>query len=288
MKKIRKSSKSIAYFLILAIINLHFSSCSSKSDVERMSDKFSAKEVFRGIIFLDGNFAEKVPTLKSLKAQQEVMYETAMSSATRDESKSPSLFGDYGTFDEEKKAVADYFTSEIEKLSPTFFNEFQAAINSGNVENIRTQLRAAATFIETILMRSDKFAALNQWVELAKTEGGINIDNYDLTKPEEVTQYNEDVEHFAELYHPELLKPKKDTAVAVVAIVVVWVFVAVGVLAVVALAGAVAVAYYVAISLYVAIHNRVVWSKKSASTDGPDAVFLENQLIAELIAINGN
>ena len=286
MKAIRKISKAVAYILVAAIFNLHFTSCTSENDVQNMAKQFTAEEVFRGLVFLQGDFAEKVPTLKSLRAQQEVMFESAMSSANRDENKGVSLFGDYESFDAEKKAVADFFTNEIYKLNPNYFMDLKSAIDSRDVESIRSQLRAAGSLIQIVLMKSEKFSQLNALVELAKAEGGIDIANYDLSNPQEVAQYNADVENFARTYHPEFLTIEKSAAVMVVAVIVVWAFAVVGVLALVAMAGVLAVAYFIAGTIYVVMHNRVIYKSRAITQNGPTADFLENQLIAELIALN--
>src|SRR5690554_2391026 len=133
MKTIKKVRKTVAYFLTLVIIQMQFMSCTTESDVVRNAKNYSAKDVFKGVIFLEGDFVNEVPTLKNLKAQQEVMYENSLATANRIQNK-VSIFGDFENMDEEKKAIAEYFTAEIEKLNPNFFNEFQTALDSGSPE----------------------------------------------------------------------------------------------------------------------------------------------------------
>lgn len=186
---------------------------------------------------------------------------------------------------EEKKAISEYFTTEIEKLNPNFFNEFQIALDSGEPEIIRAKLRVTGEMIQTVLLRSDKMQDIAEMVELAKTEGGIDIKNYDLTNEAQVTQYNLDVKNFVENNYPEYLNVDSKTAViGAVLLVVVWAFVALGVLAAVGVSGVVAGAYFVVGELYVLVHNQFWWIDEKKSNKRSD--FLENQLIAELIAFN--
>lgn len=285
MKNIKKARKNLAYFLTFIIVQMQFLSCSTnQSDIASNSKNYSAKEVFKGVIFLEGDFAEEIPTLKSLKVQQEIMYENALAVANRSE-KGPSIFGDFENMSDEKKAIAEYFTNEIEKINPEFFNEFQAAIDSRNPEIVRTKLRAAGEMIKTVLLSSDKMQRIVEMVELAKTEGGIDISNYDLTDEKQVAQYNSDLTVFVENNHPEYLDiDSKAAVIGVVLIVVVWAFVAYGVLAAVGMFGVVLGAYFVAGELYVVFHNQF-WRP---AEENPDSVFLENQLISELLDYNLN
>jgi len=282
MKAIKKVRKLVAYFLSFIIIQVQFVSCTVESDVVRSAENYTPKEVFKGVIFLEGKFVEEVPTLRNLKVQQEIMYENTIVTANRTE-RGPSIFGDLGNMSAENQQVAEYFTTEIEKIDPDFFNEFQNALNSGDPENIRNHLRTAGQLIQTVLLKSDKMQQIVELVELAKTEAGIDIDNYDLTDEADVERYNNDITNFAQ-NHPELLNIDSSRALAVVLIVVAWAFLALGVLAAVGVTGVVVGAYFVVGELYVLVHNQFWWVDKQSN--GANGTFLENQLIADLIALN--
>lgn len=284
MKTIKKARKSVAYFLSFIIIQIQFISCTVESDVVREAENYTAKEVFKGVIFLEGKFVDEVPTLRNLKVQQKIMYENSFVAANRSE-REVSIFGDLSNLSEENREVAEYFTSEIEKIDPYFFNEFQSALNSGNPDNIRSHLRTAGELIQTVLLKSDKMQQIVDLVELAKTEGGIDIEDYDLSNEVDVARYNDAISNFAQS-HPELLEIDASRGIVVVAIVLFWAFAALGILAAVGVTGVVVGAYFVIGELYVLVHNQFWWIDEKSN--GDNGTFLENQLIADLIYLNEN
>jgi SdpC family antimicrobial peptide len=278
MKTIKKSKKAVAYFLSLTILYFQFVSCSVDTNIKDI-ENYTPKEVFKGIIFLEGKFAEEVPTLRNLKVQQRIMYENAIVTADRIE-RGPSIFGGLGNMSEENQQVAEYFTEEIEKINPDFFSDFHTALVNGDPDEIRDYLRETGQLIQIVLIQSEKMQQMVNLLELAKSDAGIDINDYDLTNQTDVANFNDAITNFAQ-NHPDLLDIDSSRALAVVLIVVAWAFAALGVLAAVGMFGVVVGAYFVAGTIYVLLHNQIAWSNRDV--DGIDATFLENQLIADLI-----
>lgn len=148
MKKIRKFSSS-PVAIILVALNLLFASCSSDSASsvnDQSAAKLSGEELFKSLIFADGELSAAVPALKSafdmsdLTAEQKVSYKKA-----------------------EQEAI-----TYLKAKDAAYFEKFQKEIYSKDPEIILASIKKVAADIKPLI--DSKLAVHNLSVEKISKE----------------------------------------------------------------------------------------------------------------------
>lgn len=249
MKKIRKFGSKIAMILAASLL---FVSCSqyddNLSDGNRLQDKYSGEEIFKGLFFFQNNISENVPLLKTMKESLDKMKNHEdITLALTDISNTTVAF--------------------INKKHPNFFNELKTVLKSGNRFEIEEKLSKASSLIEQALFSSSKYnAALKFGKSIASNNELMNkIMDIDITSQTGQEQFNSLLKDYSKSY---------DTGKEI------------GVVTLVAAALAAVYAGILAVSIAIAAYSLVVkvayWDPTEVMYEG-NKIFKENSIKHEIL-----
>jgi hypothetical protein len=285
MKTVKEFSSQISLFLASLVL---FVSCeqyeTSIPPIEidnKQIDNYTPEEVFRGIFFLQGQFAKEIPTLKRINDQFNVYKENVVYVANKAERElSKSKLSSQSQLNNLMDKQYDFLIDEITKMNPNFFNDFIATIKEKDPDLLVDKMKESALLMKAALYKTDNFKESIDIIEKSYEEEGIDPQNYDFTKISGLESYNNDIEKFFEKNQKFKKSPTNIQAIIIVSVVFL-VFLGAVFLAAVAVAGEIAIAYFNLIFL----HNWAFW----ADGDKPDTWAKNNKnlgynlLIQELI-----
>lgn len=181
--------RQISLFTFSIAMSVAFSSCSTsdensdanttvnKANFTQKSGSYTASEIFRGVYFLTGNFADELPLLKSMKGNLPVP----------DADQAEIL-----------KNLENEIIQEILTEDPTYFDKFSRSLETNDLYSLRAiysegfeKIRQAglrtATFKETFLLA-------NIFEEHSVDFNRPDIASLNLSKPEDFAKFNEILE----------------------------------------------------------------------------------------------
>lgn len=201
METIRQSKFRRIIALILAIVFTQgFYSCKKSDDIGLSEEKLAAidgEEIFKGIFFLEGSLPNEVKFLKSKLA---VANDINLSNEVRIQ----------------KQKIVDEIISNINSVSPNYFKELEKAFKSENYYDLNEDIKKGSELIYVGLLQSETMKQLAPEVKTLLSK--IDINSYDLKKPEEVKRFMEDINDVPGVESKEAALA---AVVAVVAVVVV-------------------------------------------------------------------
>lgn len=114
--------KTLPLFLVIL---LFFSCSQNDNSIESLSQDINGEDIFSGIFFFNKSFVEDIPTLND-----SMVY---------------SLIEKNPTIKENLQEINRLVINEIYKIRPSFFEEFQVGISSGNQQIVQKTLTDAST-----------------------------------------------------------------------------------------------------------------------------------------------
>ena len=280
MKNIKKFKRLLSYFLSFLILYTSTSSCTTPSiDFPNNSvlEKYSTKDIFKGVFFLQGDFVNEIPSLKIMKAENKIFQENQFYLANLQQKKSSNK--DVETEINIENQVDSLFLS-VEKVNPLIFDELKDALKTDNPIIIKDAIGKSGLVIKTALLQDENFSNGISVTEDAYEKGGIDPKNYDFNDSGDLQRYNDDMMQFVK-NSPEHshLADSKAAALAFVFLVYAFLFVFWGIYLGVAVGGDAVII----IGNWVFLYNFFWWAD-SAVDDGADDLKY-NQLISDLIEI---
>jgi len=267
MKKLKQNCKSLATFLSLIFLFGIFQSCSQREELASQMDEldlYSGEEIFRGLFFLEGDFAAQIPTLN----QQRIKTDAIMDS--------PAMISSMKANNLESKTeiqtqIANFRQSiinDVKNIDPTIFEDLKRSISSGDVDLLNQTIKHSAGTLNTALIQNETVFEDVKLVDLAFKKGGINPKDFDLETAEGIQQYNKKVVDFAK---SENLNSKnlddEQAGIIIVFLVVAFALVVVGAYLLLAIGGG--VLFFIGGAIYVEIYAD--WGT------GQDDVFIESR-----------
>ena len=125
----------VAIWLSVAVLLLGCDGCNKQE--QRFSKSYSGEELFRGLLFADGEIADMIPELRQLK----------------------EVFGIDRFNDKQRAGVRNLeanLIAEIKKADASYFVDFQAEIQSGDPHRITAKLKDAGRLISYIIYENNK------------------------------------------------------------------------------------------------------------------------------------
>jgi len=133
MKKIKFSKINMGWkvFSVITLVGVTLFLFSFKGRSGHKHQDFSGEQLFRGLIFMDGQVANLIPELKD---RMEVKKLVALSPAQQ----------------EQERKIVNVIVREINANQPGYFDEFKKAMTSGDQQIINTNLVG----VQEVIMRS--------------------------------------------------------------------------------------------------------------------------------------
>lgn len=161
MKKIREISGN-PVFIIMLTFSFLFASCSEEAVVSNTIENISGKELFKSIVFADGNLTANVPALQKINVTENLSKEQLI---------------EFRSF--QNKAI-EY----LESTDKNYFDNFKQNIMTRDVETISKTLSNSSKSLEPLVNILAKDQKLN--IEEIKAQiSNSNGENSDLQKGDE-------------------------------------------------------------------------------------------------------
>lgn len=165
MKNIRKISGN-PVFIIMLTFSFLFASCSEEAVVPNTIENISGKELFKSIVFADGNLTANIPALQEINVTQNLSKEQLIEFRTFQNKALEYLEStDKNYFDNFKKNI---MTRDVETISKTLSNSSKsleplvnvlAKDQKLNIKEIKSQLSNSKEK-NSDLRKADEFACL--------------------------------------------------------------------------------------------------------------------------------
>jgi hypothetical protein len=280
MKMIKQFKRTVSFFLSFLILYTSTNSCTTPSiDLPSNSvlEKYSSKDIFQGIFFLQGDFVDEIPSLKIMKAENEIFQENQFYLANLQKRQLNKNEADNQVSIE---AQVDSLFTSVEKVNPLIFDELKVALKTDNPVVIKEAIGKSGLVIKTALLQNENFSNGIALTQDAYEKGDIDLKDYDFNKSEDLQRYNDDMMEFIK-NSPEHshLADTDVAAFAFVFLVYAFLFVFWGIYLGAAIGGEVAII----IGNWVFLYNFFWWADRAANDGGDDLKY--NQLISDLIEI---
>ncbi len=166
MKKLKQNCRSLATLLSLVFLFGLFQSCSKREELANEIhelDLYSGEDIFRGLFFLEGDFADQIPSLKQLRLKTDAIMESpAMVSSMKSNNLNSKT--------EIKAQITNFregIIKEVKKIDPTIFGNLKKSITSRDVDLLDRTVKHAAGILNTALIQNETVLEDVKLVDLA-------------------------------------------------------------------------------------------------------------------------
>lgn len=263
MKKIKQKSKLIANFLLIVITFTTLTSCYRDTDdinivdltrsLNSRSSNYNGEDFFRAIFFQQGDLVDKMPTLKSMKEEVEILKQNVFYLAETEHNISKDSLV---KMEREVISVQEDLLAEILVIDPNVFVNIETAIESNDPYTVYNQLEYSSELLK--LAQNKNFKVYEDglsFYDKAIRDQNIEIKDYNFKDLEDLRKLNGKLKNYIDDNSAES-SDLQTTALAFVAIVFFAALAVVFLLAAYKAFGVAQIFYYTQVYIEVDIYSK--------------------------------